>query len=276
VTDSTCDLPPAIAADLGIVVVPLYINFGESSYLDGVELSREDFYARLPRANPAPTTATPGPRPFLDAYKQLAAQGVTEIISIHVSEALSAISNTARLAAAESSVPVTVFDSGSLSLGVGFLAWGAAESANLGASREEVLGLLRDQRARTHVVAVLDTLEYLRRSGRMNRVMATLGSWLQMKPLLAMNDGDTRAEKIRTSEAALRRLLTLLEETLPVERIALVHTHALREVRALRENARHLLPEGEVLSVDVTPVLGTHLGPGAVGFACVSARGAAL
>jgi fatty acid-binding protein DegV len=100
--------------------------------------------------------------------------------------------------------------------------------------------------------------------------MAALGSWLQMKPLLKMHDGNPTAEKIRTTEAATQRLIALLVECLPLERVALVHTNAIERAKNLRRKAQHLLPEGEILSVDITPVLGTHLGPNAVGFACVS------
>ena len=270
VTDSTCDLPAEIVAEYGITVVPLYINFGDESYLDGVELSRVEFYERLPDCDPPPTTAIPGPQMFIQTYEQLAAEGATEILSIHISVSLSGTVNAARLAAEEASVPVTVLDSGSLSMGIGFLAWTAAQAAAEGHSMDEIVALLEEQGQRTHVFAALDTLEFLRRSGRMNRVMAVLGSWLQMKPLLKMHDGNPTAEKIRTAEAATQRLIALLEEQVPLERVALVHTHALEKTQDLRQKAQHLLPEGEILSVDITPVFGTHLGPGAVGFACVS------
>jgi DegV family protein with EDD domain len=272
VTDSTCDLPQQTAAELGISVVPLYINFGSESYLDGVDLSREAFYARLPDCDPPPTTAMPGPQVFLEAYERLSDEGAGQILSVHISKSLSAIVDTAQLAAREAPVPVTVFDSGSLSLGTGFLAWAAAEAAAQGASADEVVALMTEQRRRTHVFAALDTLEFLRRSGRMNRVMAALGSWLQMKPLLKMSDGSSTAEKVRTARGATQKLIDLLKERLPLERVALVHTHALETARHLRREAQALLPEGELLSVDITPVLGTHLGPGAAGFACVSAR----
>ena len=182
VTDSTCDLPEQIAAQYGIAIVPLYINFGLESYLDGIDLSREEFYARLPDCDLPPTTAVPGPQRFLQAYQKLAGEGATEILSIHISRSLSAAVDTARLAAREASTPVTVFDSGSLSLGTGFLVWAAAEAAAQGHAVDEILALIREQAQRTHVFAALDTLEFLRRSGRMSRVMATLGSWLQMKP----------------------------------------------------------------------------------------------
>jgi DegV family protein with EDD domain len=272
VTDSTCDLPEAIVAEYGITVVPLYINFGDKSYLDGVELSRAEFYERLPDCDPPPTTAIPGPQMFIQAYEQLAAEGATEILSLHISVNLSGTVNAARLAAEETSVPVTVLDSGSLSMGVGFLAWTAAQAAVEGRSMDEIVALLEQQGQRTHVFAALDTLEFLRRSGRMNRVMAALGNWLQMKPLLKMHAGEATAERIRTTEHATERLISLLSDLVPLEKVALVHTHALDRVDELRQKAQHLLPEGELLSLDITPVFGTHLGPGALGFACVTAQ----
>jgi DegV family protein with EDD domain len=273
VTDSTCDLPAEIVAQYGITVVPLYINAGSESYLDGVELSREEFYERLPSWNPLPTTATPGPQRFIQAYEKLAAEDATEILSIHISESLSATVNAARLAAREmTSVPVTVLDSGTLTLGTGFLVWTAAQAAAEGRTMEEIIALLEEQGARTHVFAALDTLEFLRRSGRMNRLIAALGTWLQMKPLLKMHQGTASAEKVRTTEHATSRLISLLSDLVPLEKVALVHTHALDKVEELRQKAQHLLPEGELLSVDITPVFGVHLGPGAAGFACVTAR----
>jgi len=274
VTDSTCDLPEEIVAEYDIAVVPLYINIGDQGYLDGVELSREEFYERLPDCDPPPTTATPGPGQFRQVYEALADEGATEIMSIHISESLSATVNSARLAAqAMESVPVTVLDSGSLSLGTGFLVLTAAEAAAAGQSVDEITPMLEDQRARTHVFAALDTLEFLRRGGRMNRALAAVGTWLQMKPLLRMHAGDPTAEKVRTTEAATQRLIDLLGELVPLERVAVVHTHALERAADLLERARRLLPEGDVMSEDITPVFGVHLGPGAVGFACVSARG---
>ena len=270
VTDSTCDLPQEIVAQHGTTVVPLYINFGRESYLDGVDLARETFYARLPDCDPPPTTAMPGPQMFLEVYERLAEEGATEILSIHISRALSAVVDTAQLAAREASIPVTVFDSGTLSLGTGFLVWAAAEAAAQGHSMAEIVALIEEQGQRTRVFAALDTLEFLRRGGRMNRVIAVLGSWLQMKPLLKMHDGKPAAEKILTAKAATQRLVALLQEQVPLERVALVHTHALDRARELCQQAQHLLPEGEILSVDITPVFGVHLGPGAVGFVCVS------
>ncbi len=274
VTDSTCDLPEAIVARYGITVVPLYINFGDQSYLDGVELSRQEFYERLPDYESPPTTAAPGPEVYRQAYERLADEGATEVLSIHISISLSAVVDVARLGAKQTdAVPVTVFDSRQLSLGTGFLVLAAAKAAAEGRPMDEILSLLEEQISRSHVFAALDTLEFLRRSGRMNRVMAGLGSVLQIKPLLKMYDGNPTAERVRTRERAIERLISLLSELVPLEQVALVHTHAPDRAEELRQQVQHLLPEGETLSVEVTSVIGAHIGPGAVGFACVTARG---
>ena len=274
VTDSTCDLPEAIIAEYGITVVPLYINFGDQSYLDGVELSRQEFYERLPECEPPPTTAAPGSELFRQTYERLAGEGATEVLSIHISISLSAVVDVARLGAKETeAVPVTVFDSRQLSLGTGFLVLAAAKAAAEARPMGEILALLEEQISRSHVFAALDTLEFLRRSGRMSRVMAGLGSVLQIKPLLRMYDGNPTAERVRTRSRATQRLISLLSELVPLEQVALVHTHAPDRAEELRQRVQHLLPEGEVPSVDITPVIGAHIGPGAVGFACVTARG---
>lgn len=273
VTDSTCDLPEAVVAEYGITVVPLYINFGDQSYLDGVELSRQEFYERLPDCDPPPTTAAPGPEVFRQAYERLADEGATEVLSIHISISLSAIVDVAHLAAkGTDAVPVTVLDSRQLSLGTGFLVLAAAKAAVEGRPMGEIVALLEEQASRTHVFAALDTLEFLRRSGRMSRVMAGLGSVLQIKPLLKMYEGNPTAERVRTNNGATTRLVDLLSELVPLEQVALVHTHAPDRAEELQQRVQHLLPEGKVLSVDITPVIGAHIGPGAAGFACVTAR----
>jgi DegV family protein with EDD domain len=273
VTDSTCDLPEALVAEHGITVVPLYINVGDQSYLDGVELSRQEFYEKLPDCDPPPTTAAPGPEVFRQAYERLADEGATEVLSIHISISLSAIVDVARLAAQETdAAPVTVLDSRQLSLGTGFLVQTAARAAAEGFPMDEIIPLLEEQISRSHVFAALDTLEFLRRSGRMHWAMASLGTVLRIKPLLRMYDGNPTAERVRTRRRATERLISLLSDLVPLEQVALVHTHTPDRAEELRQQVQHLLPEGEVPSVDITPVIGAHIGPGVVGFACVTAR----
>jgi DegV family protein with EDD domain len=253
-------------------VLPLYINIGPRSYLDGVEMSREQFYDGLPTFDHHPTTAAPGAETFIALYERLAAQGVTEIVSIHIGQALSAVVNVARLAAARvRGARVEVVDSGNLSLGVGVD--GAGRRA--GRPSGQVAGRCTSHRARdriprTYCFAALDTVDYLRRSGRMNHVMWSLATILRIKPLLKMNDGVTATEKIRTLRAAYARLIELVRELGPLEELTLVHTHALDKARALYNQARALFPSAaEPLYATVTPVIGAHIGPGAVGLVAV-------
>ncbi len=274
VTDSNCDLPADLVARYGITVVPLYINIGKKSYLDGVEMTHEQFYEGLPHFESHPTTSVPGPWQFVQVYEGLAQAGATEIVSIHIGGALSAMVAVARLAAEEvKSAPVTVFDSGQLTLGTGLLALTAARAAAEGRAMGEIMAALEDQAARTHCIAALDTLEYLRRSGRLSRFQSSLGSVLQIKPVLRMHAGEFDMERVRTRNGASSRLLEVLTELAPFERLTLVHTHALEKAQLLHEKASHLFPDGEEpLVAEVTPLIGTHIGPGAAGFVAIQAR----
>jgi DegV family protein with EDD domain len=201
ITDSTCDLPSGIISKLGIRVLPLHIHVGNHDYLDGIEMGREEFYQKLPTFVDNPTTAVPSPQKFRALYDDLADEGASEVLSIHISTKLSAVIDVARTAAKETtSVPVTVFDSQQLSLGTGFLVQTAAELALAGHSAKEILFALENQIMRTHVWAALDTLQFLRRSGRMNGLMSTLGEILQIKPILNMYDGNPGVERVRTSK----------------------------------------------------------------------------
>jgi DegV family protein with EDD domain len=272
VTDSTCDLPAETIAQYGIYVAPLYINVGDKGYLDGIDITREEFYRQLPNFPVHPTTAVPSPLKFRALYNALADEGATEILSIHISMSLSAVMDVASLAAKEmTSVPVTVFDSQQLSMGTGFQVVMAAKMAAAGCSVKEILAVLNQQIQRSHVFAALDTLEFLKRSGRMNKYIAGLGSLLQIKPILTMYNGKPGTERTRTRERAVKRLLEMLEAVGSLESVAIVHTHAPERVAELHSLAAHLLPSSNVLTAEITPVIGSHIGPGAVGFAVVGA-----
>lgn len=271
VTDSTCDLPASIVEKHGITVIPLYINQGDKSYLDGVNLSREDFYRLLPGFHPAPSTATPSIEAFMQTWNKLATTGADAILSIHISEKLSATVNTARIAADQfTRIPVTVLDSSQLSLGMGFIVERAAQLAELGYKMEDILTSLSEMMKRTYVFASLKTLEYLRRSGRMNFALARFGELLQIKPLLHMNQGNPAAHRVRTQGKATERMMEWLNEYAPFEKLAIVHAGAQHEAEEMLERITHFLPGGEIPIVQITPALGSHLGIGAIGFACVS------
>jgi DegV family protein with EDD domain len=273
VSDSTCDLPAEVIRANNITIVPMYINIGAKTFRDGVDLSRQEFYEQLPAFTHHPTTAAPSPGLFRQVYEQLAAEGATEILSIHISVKLSAVVEMAAQGAKETSIiPVTVFDSRQLSMGTGFEVLSAAQAAAAGRSMSEIIAILEEQITRTRTFAALDTLEFLRRSGRMNFALAFLGSLLHIKPFLKMYNGNPTAERIRTRGKAMKRLVELLQEAAPLEKVALLHSRAAERAEALIKQVRHLLPAGDIILEEINPVLGAHLGPGVVGFSVISKR----
>lgn len=272
-TDSTCDLPADVIQELDITVIPLFINIGEKGYLDGIEISRKEFYTNLQGYKTHPTTGTPGIDTFIKEFERLAENGAEQILTIHISESLSATVNVARTAAKRfNRIPVTVIDSGQLSLGTGFQVELAARLSKEGKTLVEIINALDDLRSRTFVTAGLETLIYLRRSGRMNRFMTGIGSILQLKPILTMKNGIPGSERVRTSIKAELRLIEMLEQYLPIERIAILHTNAQDKVQDFLGRISDLIPEGNIYSMDITPVIGVHLGPGALGFAIVAKK----
>lgn len=271
VTDSTCDLPPEIIEELDISVVPCYINFPEKSYLDGVEISRQEFYEKLPNYDPPPTTSAPAIGSFIKVYNDLIEKGASGILSIHISTVLSGIYNVAVLAseAIEKAV-VKTYDAGQLSLGTGLVVESVARAAKAGGSLESLLQLAKDISSRTFTFAAVDTLKYLQRSGRVSHVKATLGSLLQIKPILQMHQSKIEMGAARTLKGSMDHLLKILKSHGPFEKIGLVHTNAIERTEELLKMAAPLLPESiDHYTVDVTPVLGSHLGPGMFGFVVV-------
>lgn len=269
VTDSTCDLPKNIVDRLGITVIPCYINLDGKSFLDGVELTREEFYQRLPVSHPHPTTSAPGTGTFLEVYNRLADEGSQGIISIHVSQSLSNVNNVATLAARGfERIPVKVVDSGQLTLGVGLLVEAAAEMAQQGLLLDDIEHKLLELRRRTYSFARLSTLEYLRRSGRLSHLQQGLASILDIKPIMRMNDGVAHMEMVRTRRRADERVVELAKGLVNIEKIGFVHANAEADVRLLMDQIQPFLPEGVTGYIsDVTPVIGAHVGPGAI---CVS------
>lgn len=271
VTDSTCDLPVDVLEAQEITMVPCYINMDGESYRDAVDLSRDAFYERLPSLKMPATTSAPGTGTFVRAFTRLLEGGADEVISIHISAQLSNVVNVARLAAEEiGGGRVHVLDAGQLTIGTGLQVWEAAKAASAGLSAAEIVAQLKQFGQRIHTVAVADTLEYLKRSGRLTNFQALLGTLLRMKPLLAMHDDVIEMERTRTRHRALDWLLERVQGFGALEQVVMVHTHAQSAIEALRAQIEALHPElPRPMIVDVTPVLGAHLGPGVVGMTCV-------
>ncbi len=275
VSDSTCDLPADLIQRFGIEVIPTILVIEGKQYADGEGISRNDFYARLPAMRQFPTTAAPSIGEFSTRYQKLFTLGCDHILSIHAASQLTAICNIARQAAADFADRVTIVDSGSLSMGLGFQALTAAEAAESGAYLESALASIADTRRRLRVFAALDTMDYLRRSGRLPAAVTVVGGMLSIKPLIELVDGQVKiASAARTTRQANERMAAILKTSLPLERLAIMHTGAEERARAflaqLMDEVARDLPR-EILLVNATAVIGAHLGPNGLGFALVRA-----
>lgn len=276
VTDSTSDLPGDLARRFGVEVVPTILVVEGKQYADGKDLSRGDFYARLPAMRTFPTTAAPSIGEFSARYQKLLDSGCDFVLSIHAASQLTAVCDIARQAADDFPGRVAIVDSGSLSLGLGFQALAAAEAAESGADVETAIAFIADVRRRLRVFAALDTMDYLRRSGRVPATVTLLGGMLSIKPLIELTDGLLKpAGATRTTRQADERMAALLKAGLPIERLAILHTGAESRARGflsrLMEECRRELPR-EILVVNVATVIGAHVGPNGLGFAAVRAK----
>jgi len=271
VTDSTSDLPAYLVEQHNIQVVPTVLILDGKEYSDGTGISREEFYTRLPSLRTPPTTAAPSIGDFATPYETLLSQDCDHIISIHAASQLTTIVNVARQAAQEFPDKATCIDSGSLSLGLGFQVIAAAEESELGL--KPALDAIASTRKRLQVSAALDTMEYLKRSGRVPGAVAALGGLLSIKPMIELVDGEVKAiGAVRTTKQADERILNLLLDKGELERLAILHTNAEPRARNLlsemMSQARQSVPR-DILFVNVTAVIGTHLGPNGLGFAAV-------
>jgi DegV family protein with EDD domain len=266
VTDSNSDLPSELAARYHIVVVPSVLNIEGKSYLDGVDITRAEFYQRLPSLNPLPTTAAPASAAFEAAYRSCLP---AEVVAIHLASSLSAIFNAARLGAEPLGEQVTLVDSGQASMGMGWQVLAAAEAAEAGSSREAVLRVAQSVQSRVRLYATLDTIEYLRRGGRASLLSARLGDLLQIKPLLEVRAGVVSVPaRVRTRQKARDELAARVEALGPLARLAILHTNCADDAAAM---AQRLAPRAQQppVVVEATAVIGTHVGPGAIGVAAV-------
>ena len=269
VTDSTSDIPPNLADQYGIEIVPALININGKSYTDGLEISREEFYTRLPGLTPLPTTSSPSVGSFRERYEKLLMAGSESVISIHPPNELSGIFNAARLAAQEFGQRVKVLDSGQLSLGIGYQVILAAEAAAQGVTEDEVQTLVESVHKRVRVIALLDTIEYVRRSGRVSWAAAAIGGALHLHPLIELRYGVAhRRGYTRTRLQGIGRLIEMLNSWGPLERLAVLHTNAESAAQELLEDVKSKVVVPPLL-VNVTTAIGTHVGPNGLGFAAV-------
>ncbi len=274
VVDSTADLPKDQAEELGIRVVPLTVHFGEESFRDGVDLDTDGFYAKLATSRVMPTTAAPPSGLFEEAYRQLIKEGADGILSLQLSGALSATYNSAVLGAEalkEEKVPIEVVDSRWVSAGIGIPAMEAARAAKAGKSLAECKQIAQDLFARMHIYAVLDTLEFLQRGGRIGKARQLVGTLLNVKPMLTVRDGVVQPlENVRTRSKAYERLAQLLQQLGPIEMVGVAQSD-----EAIGEQLTKAIQgvySGPLLRYKLGPVIGAHTGPGTAAICVVTAR----
>ena len=270
VTDSAADLPPERAASLGITVVPLVVSFGDESFKSGVELTTEAFWARLTAAGaPIATTAASAPGDFAAAYGACFEAGADAVISIHVASTLSGTLKSAQVA--RDMLPdreIHIVDSMGASMAEGILAEMAVEMARLGVAADEIARALVHRRDDIAMIVALDTLEYLRRGGRISGAQAAIGTLLSVKPIIEVRDGTVAvADRVRTRSKARERVIELVCRR-PIERLSVLHTTN-ADVEEFASAIVARVPGGidpSKVSIElVGPSIGPHLGPGCVG-----------
>ena len=279
VTDSTAYIPSEMIQGLPISVVPLQLIWGSETFLDGVDIQPSEFYQRLPDAKVMPTTSQPTPAAFIDVYQKLLDNGY-EIVSAHISSKLSGTVDSALQAKAHfPNARIEVIDTLSTSMAMGFPVLSAARAAMMGATLGECKTIIERGSSNSGILFSLNTLEFLRRGGRIGGAQAFLGTALNLKPILELRDGKVEAvERVRTLSKSIDRQLDLFIERVgsrrPV-RIATLHANSPQGAQQLLDRAVQRFSQGEVvdtLMTDVSPVIGVHTGPGCIGLVFVAGQ----
>ena len=271
VTDSTAELPAEIVQELDIVVVPLQVIFGETSFRDGIDLTGDAFFERLAASDELPTTSQPSVGEFQGAYEEIADQS-GGILSIHLSSRFSGTVGTARSAAETFAgrVEIEVIDSGTASMAMGLAVIAAARAARSGADLASCTATVRSVLGRLRLAVALETLEYLRRGGRIGRATAFLGGLLRLRPILTIRDGEAfPLTRVRTRPKALEALLRICLADDEIEDAAVVHATTPDDAQALVEEVARRRPGLKAHVGQFGPVIGVHGGPGMLGLAVI-------
>ena len=268
VTDSTCDIPPELIKKWKIGVVPAFVNYGGQSYADdGVELDREAYYKQMPTLTAQPTTSAPSPA-LAEQVINRTFEGADHLVMLCVPARLSGIYNALRLGSAD--IPadrVTLIDSGTLSAALGFQVLVGAETAAETGDLNEVLDAIERVRANEKLYATVETMEYLRRSGRVGWAAASVGQLLQIKPIISATEGSVESvARVRTFARAIDKLVELVQEQGSLDRLTLLHANNRDGALEMKNRLGSTAP-AETHIINVTPAIGTHIGPMALGVA---------
>ena len=264
VTDSTADISPEIAKELGIVIVPEYVIFGDKTFRDGIDLTYDELYEKLLKNQKPPSTSQPTPADFAKVYQQLATE-TDEIISIHLSGKLSGTYSSALQGKKQANTRcnITVIDSHSVTMGLGMVAISAAKSALLNENPVKIIDKIKDEIKNIHLFATFDTLKYLALGGRIGRARALFGSILNVKPIITMHDGEfTPVGNFRTRTKALDKLFEISQSFVPIQEAAIIYSTTPDEANSFRDRLRPLVNRDFLHVARLGPALGVHGGPG--------------
>lgn len=272
VTDSTCDIPKHLIEKWGIVVIPVYVHIGDESYPDdGTGLDRTDYYNRLANLNPLPTTSAPSPG-TCEQVLDKALEDADHVVIITLPTKLSATYEAMRLGVNKHPTDRwTLLDSGTTTMAMGYQVLIAAEVAAETGDVAKVVAAVKQVQPNIKLAALINTLENLRRSGRVNFAQAGIGALLQIKPIITVNDGVVETmTRVRTMSRAREEMVEMARQQAPLERIALLHTNNLEGLEWVREQLKDILPD-DTLTINITTAIGTHVGPQCIGFVTVKA-----
>jgi DegV family protein with EDD domain len=275
VTDSTSDLPPDIAKQHGISVVPLNVHIEDETYLDGVTISADEMYRRLPDQKVIPTTSAPSVGSFIEMYEKLG-ETHDEIISIHLSSKLSLTHGAAVNAVSElgSGGPrIEVVDTEQASMALGYIGVQAAEAIAAGTSLDDAVALAQSASKRAVFIGMVDTLEYLVRGGRIGKAQGFVGSILRVRPILTLRDGIAHPlERARSRKKAIARLKSLVAEYAPLEKLSILYTTDEIDAQNIANEIAEFAPDGAPIVAQLGPVVGNYLGPGTLGLGLIRAE----
>lgn len=274
VTDSAANLPPAVAREYGVHVVPLNVIIGEKTFREGVDLGAEEFYRLLPEASPPPTTSQPSPVDFEQVYREILDAG-DEILAVTLSSALSGTYNSAVQGAnlIGEEAPISIVDTKSVSAGEALMVIAAAQAARAGRPRAEIVRMIEQMAEEMLLIFTLETLEYLKRGGRIGGARAFLGSILRVKPVILIKDGRVEAgDRVRNRRRAIERLVEMERDRFGQQPVWAAIAHAVADDKdVLAKEIEQALNVQYLLECEVGPVVGAHAGPGTVGVAVVPA-----
>ncbi len=263
ITDSTSDIPPELAAELNIGIVPIYVHFGDKTYRDGRDLKGDEFYSLLTTSPVHPSTSQPNPNDFATVYKEYSRKA-DGIVSIHISSRISGTYNSAVLACElVEDCPVEVIDSRFNSAGLGLVVTAAARLARKDASMTEVVREANNAIRQVNMFGMFSTMKYLVRSGRVNKTIATASDFLHVIPLLTFHDGEiVRAGLVRSIARGMDRIYNFVKSNLPVSELTIVHSAIKDQALELKNRLSEYMPEGSISIAQLGASLGVHGGPG--------------